>query len=258
MSYLFNCFLSPYVQGLLSRTTHPDTKTLPSSQTCADLPDGGALSEEIRSEKRRPFTEEEDRALRAGYGGRGTIWAQIVKDSIIQEQRRQSVDLRDLLNTFPGLYEGAQYDSRPVPILKIEEATAGDSAFPSSRVLPDVDPQIVERVVGPISLVVDDKISPVPCEPSKEKRANISERFSGSDADPQSGKDSDDVSPVPVTAFLSVTPTQLLSMFQSSPFILDLHDRISRIPDKSNKQQASFLVLLFASVFPPGLVTTRD
>ena len=239
MSYLFDCFLSPYVQGLLSRTTHPDTKTLPSSQTCTDLSDGRPLSEEIRSEKRRPFTEEEDRALRAGYGGRGTIWAQIVKDSIIQEQRRQSVDLRDLLNTFPGLYEGAQYDSRPVPILKMEEAIATNGAFPSPQVLPDGDPRIVEQVVGPIFPVLDDKLPPIPGGPSKGKRANTGERFSGSDA-PQSAKDSDVVSPWPRPFGSPSVPVTILvgNSYAASQYVPVFTDHIGFTrPDLPNPRQ---------------------
>ncbi|KAF8624291.1 hypothetical protein AX15_005926 [Amanita polypyramis BW_CC] len=77
------------------------------------LPDGTPLFEKTRSKKRRPFTEEEDRALKAGYEKHGTVWAAIVKDPIFQEQNRRSTDLRDRFrNAFPDLYQAAGYKPR--------------------------------------------------------------------------------------------------------------------------------------------------
>ena len=99
---------------------YPNAKTHLSSRIRASLPDGKSLFEKTRSKKRRPFTEEEDRALRAGYEKHGTLWAQIVKDPIFQEQKRRSTDLRDRFrNAFPELYEAAGYKPRPVSKKKI-------------------------------------------------------------------------------------------------------------------------------------------
>jgi len=250
--------VSPGFRPYFHEQRQPDTKTLPPSRAWPDPPDGLSISKEIRSEKLRPFTEEEDRALRAGYGGRGTIWAQIVKDSIIQEQRRLSVDLRDLLNTFPDLYEGARYDSRPVP--RMEGTTVADSNFPSPQALPVGDPWSVERVVGPISPVFDDELPLAPVGLSKWKRTDTDER--PSESAPQSPTGPDDGIPwsppsdpptVPVTTFLLVTHTQLLNLFQSSPRLY-FRGRLSLAHDTKNEPQGSFLVFLFASVSPPGLV----
>ncbi|KAI0298962.1 hypothetical protein B0F90DRAFT_1912401 [Multifurca ochricompacta] len=72
---------------------YPNAKTHLSSKVRSALPDGTSIFEKTRSKKRRPFTEEEDRALKAGYDKHGTVWATIVKDPIFQEQNRRSTDL---------------------------------------------------------------------------------------------------------------------------------------------------------------------
>ncbi|KAI6007071.1 hypothetical protein EDD15DRAFT_2394832 [Pisolithus albus] len=92
---------------------YPNAKTHLSSKVRSTLPDGRSIFEKTRSKKRRPFTEEEDRALRAGYEKHGTVWAAIVKDPIFQEQNRRSTDLRDRFrNAFPELYQAAGYKPR--------------------------------------------------------------------------------------------------------------------------------------------------
>ncbi|KAF5343936.1 hypothetical protein D9758_012144 [Tetrapyrgos nigripes] len=92
---------------------YPNARTHLSSKVRSTLPDGTSLFEKTRSKKRRPFTEEEDRALKAGYEKHGTVWATIVKDPIFQEQKRRSTDLRDRFrNAFPGLYQAAGYKPR--------------------------------------------------------------------------------------------------------------------------------------------------
>ena len=92
---------------------YPNAKTHLSSKIRSALPDGSSIFEKTRSKKRRPFTEEEDRALKAGYDKHGTVWATIVKDPIFQEQNRRSTDLRDRFrNAFPDLYEAAGYKPR--------------------------------------------------------------------------------------------------------------------------------------------------
>ncbi|KAH6890844.1 hypothetical protein BKA70DRAFT_1389789 [Coprinopsis sp. MPI-PUGE-AT-0042] len=93
---------------------YPNAKTHLSSKVRSTLPDGSSLFEKTRSKRRRPFTEEEDRALKEGYEKYGTVWATIVKDyPIFQEQNRRSTDLRDRFrNAFPDLYQQAGYKPR--------------------------------------------------------------------------------------------------------------------------------------------------
>lgn len=92
---------------------YPNAKTHLSSKIRSALPDGSSIFEKTRSKKRRPFTEEEDRALKAGYDKHGTVWATIVKDPVFQEQNRRSTDLRDRFrNAFPDLYQAAGYKPR--------------------------------------------------------------------------------------------------------------------------------------------------
>lgn len=77
------------------------------------LPDGSPLFLSSRQKKRRPFTAEEDRALKDGYDKHGTVWATIVKDPVFKEQGRRSTDLRDRFrNAWPELYAKAGYKPR--------------------------------------------------------------------------------------------------------------------------------------------------
>ena len=220
---------------------YPNAAFHHSSQTCASLRDGETHFEIARSEQRRPFTEEEDRALRAGYGGHGTIWAQIVKDSIIQEQRRLSVDLRDLLNLFPGLYEGAR----------------------EPRTLPKK-----ERIVDPVPSLraaTNDEPPSVLVGPPRRKRTNTDERLSRNKTEnTQSATNSGDALLRTDSSHRSVTtpssghPIQLLTPLQVSPATSDpsrLSRRLSPTRTKNIKIQGSFLLSLFASVFPPRHVT---
>ena len=95
---------------------YPNAKTHLSSKIRSTLPDGRSIFEKTRSKKRRPFTDEEDRALKAGYEKHGTVWATIVKDPVFQEQNRRSTDLRDRFrNAFPELYQAAGYKPRNAP-----------------------------------------------------------------------------------------------------------------------------------------------
>ncbi|KAG1750478.1 uncharacterized protein EDB91DRAFT_1217164 [Suillus paluster] len=95
---------------------YPNAKTHLSSKIRSTLPDGRSIFEKTRSKKRRPFTEDEDRALKAGYEKHGTVWATIVKDPVFQEQNRRSTDLRDRFrNAFPELYQAAGYKPRNAP-----------------------------------------------------------------------------------------------------------------------------------------------
>lgn len=115
---------------------YPNAKTHLSSKVRSSLPDGTSIFEKTRSKKRRPFTEEEDRALKAGYDKHGTVWATIVKDPIFQEQNRRSTDLRDRFrNAFPDLYQAAGYKPRNSAKKKLSAAAraATDEHLHASR-----------------------------------------------------------------------------------------------------------------------------
>jgi len=115
---------------------YPNAKTHLSSKVRSALPDGTSIFEKTRSKKRRPFTEEEDRALKAGYDRHGTVWATIVKDPIFQEQNRRSTDLRDRFrNAFPDLYQAAGYKPRNSAKKKLSAAAraATDEHIHSTR-----------------------------------------------------------------------------------------------------------------------------
>ncbi|KAF8580235.1 hypothetical protein K439DRAFT_1662859 [Ramaria rubella] len=92
---------------------YPNAKTHLSSKVRSTLPDGSSIFEKTRSKKRRPFTLEEDEALKRGYDKHGTLWASILKDPIFHAKNRRSTDLRDRFrNAFPDLYEAAGYKPR--------------------------------------------------------------------------------------------------------------------------------------------------
>lgn len=122
------------------RQHYPNAKTHLSSKVRSALPDGTSIFEKTRSKKRRPFTEEEDRALKAGYDKHGTVWATIVKDPVFQAQNRRSTDLRDRFrNAFPDLYQAAGYKprnttkkKRDIPTQPMRAATDDSLASSSS------------------------------------------------------------------------------------------------------------------------------
>ncbi|KAF6745614.1 hypothetical protein DFP72DRAFT_1035605 [Ephemerocybe angulata] len=111
------------------RQHYPNAKTHLSNKVRSTLPDGKPLFEKTRSKRRRPFTEEEDRALKEGYEKYGTVWATIVKDyPIFQEQNRRSTDLRDRFrNAFPELYSLAGYKPRNAAKKKMAAAAMADA-----------------------------------------------------------------------------------------------------------------------------------
>ncbi|KAN0126160.1 hypothetical protein V8E53_015332, partial [Lactarius tabidus] len=66
------------------------------------------ISSTTSTKNRCPFTEEEDRVLKAGYDK--TVWTTIVKGPIFQEQSHRSARLHDRFrNAFPNLYQAAGY-----------------------------------------------------------------------------------------------------------------------------------------------------
>ncbi|KAJ4465348.1 hypothetical protein C8R41DRAFT_926617 [Lentinula lateritia] len=112
---------------------YPNARTHLSTKIRSTLPDGSSLFEKTRSKKRRPFTEQEDRALKAGYEKHGTVWATIVKDPIFQEQNRRSTDLRDRFrNAFPELYQAAGYKPRTAVKKKIAPTVSSTAATAAS------------------------------------------------------------------------------------------------------------------------------
>ncbi|KDQ16885.1 hypothetical protein BOTBODRAFT_30261 [Botryobasidium botryosum FD-172 SS1] len=113
------------------RQHYPNAKTHLSERVRSALPDGTSIFEKTRSKKRRPFSPEEDEALRRGYEKHGTIWAIIAKDPVFQSRR--STDLRDRFrNAFPDLYLKAGYKSRPARKVRKSEAMS----FPSPAAQP--------------------------------------------------------------------------------------------------------------------------
>lgn len=68
--------------------------------------------EKARPRMRRTFTQEEDEALKRGFGIHGSQWAQIARDPVFQN-RRSSTDVRDRFrNAFPEEYARAGYKPR--------------------------------------------------------------------------------------------------------------------------------------------------
>ncbi|KAL1753745.1 hypothetical protein FB107DRAFT_217136 [Schizophyllum commune] len=151
---------------------YPNAKTHLSSKVRSTLPDGSSLFEKTRSKKRRPFTEEEDRALKAGYEKHGTVWATIVKDPVFQEQNRRSTDLRDRFrNAYPELYEAAGYKPRNASTRRRPQA--GD----------------------PIRAATDDQLAMSSTGPTRRRRrAHTSQGFlrGGTKSVPQSNANSED------------------------------------------------------------------
>ncbi|KZV83953.1 hypothetical protein EXIGLDRAFT_683325 [Exidia glandulosa HHB12029] len=95
------------------RLHYPNAKTHLSDKVRSALPNGASIFEKTRTKRRRPFSQDEDDALRRGYEKHGTLWAQIAQDPIFLAQQRRSTDLRDRFrNAFPELYEAAGYKPR--------------------------------------------------------------------------------------------------------------------------------------------------
>ncbi|PFH49277.1 hypothetical protein AMATHDRAFT_127044, partial [Amanita thiersii Skay4041] len=136
---------------------YPNARTHLSSKVRSTLPDGTPLFEKTRSKKRRPFTEEEDRALKAGYEKHGTVWAAIVKDPVFQEQNRRSTDLRDRFrNAFPDLYQAAGYKPRNSARKKLnnhqqtQHQQTGTGALAKVPLRAATDDQLALSSTGPV------------------------------------------------------------------------------------------------------------
>ncbi|KAJ7055604.1 hypothetical protein C8F01DRAFT_1087905 [Mycena amicta] len=147
------------------RSHYPNARThLPSSLPSSSLVNVASLTKPNRSThpdgtplfptppsahpKRRPFTQEEDSALLAGFRKHGAAWATIVKEApVFGTTGRRSMDLRDRFrNAWPEEYEKAGYKARPraarragkdkeVPMVKeeLEEETRGRARVGRSK-----------------------------------------------------------------------------------------------------------------------------
>ncbi|SPO25088.1 uncharacterized protein UTRI_02813_B [Ustilago trichophora] len=92
---------------------YPNAKTHLSKAVRGRDAEGKSIFEKGKTKERRPFTPEEDAALRAGYQQYGSHWALIAKNPIFNGQRR-AIDLRDRFrNAFPEDYERAGFKPRP-------------------------------------------------------------------------------------------------------------------------------------------------
>lgn len=187
------------------------------------LPDGSPLFLQSRQKKRRPFTPEEDRALKEGYDRHGTVWATIVKDPVFKEQGRRSTDLRDRFrNAWPELYAKAGYKPRANAAKKKKadqgpEALQGDlkegaqdatrpTSEPSSMSTsaglhpPAVMANSAERLRGhPVRAATDDQLPIVGVSgvgPVRRKRRHTTQGFGlfrgGTKSSPESMANSED------------------------------------------------------------------
>lgn len=164
---------------------YPNARTHLSSKARSTHPDGTPLFCASRSKKRRPFTPEEDAALKAGYDKHGTVWATIVKDPIFQDQNRRSTDLRDRFrNAWPELYAKAGYKPRATAGKK-KKTTEGDLAGVSLR-------------AQPVRAATDDQLPTTSAMggPVRRKRRHTTQGFGlfrgGTKSVPESTANSDD------------------------------------------------------------------
>ncbi|KAL0952900.1 hypothetical protein HGRIS_007118 [Hohenbuehelia grisea] len=156
------------------KTHYPNARThLSSKVQRATLPDGTNLFEKSRSKKRRPFTEQEDKALKEGYEKHGTVWATIVKNPVFQEQGRRSTDLRDRFrNAFPDLYQAAGYKPRAAVGKKKEMSVPPVPPLPTVNLsnMSPVDPTVTitastswtrPRIPLPTRSATDDQLTDI-------------------------------------------------------------------------------------------------
>ncbi|KAJ8075732.1 hypothetical protein PM082_021362 [Marasmius tenuissimus] len=161
---------------------YPNARTHLSSKIRSTLPDGSSLFEKTRSKKRRPFTEEEDRALKAGYEKHGTVWAAIVKDPIFQEQNRRSTDLRDRFrNAYPDLYQAAGYKPRNSAKKKLQAAAESSG-------------HSLSQAKMPVRAATDDQLAMSTSSTTRRRRRNTSQGLlrGGTKSVPQSASPSED------------------------------------------------------------------
>lgn len=107
-------FNDSYRQLYPNARTHIAAPSAP--KPVAKVESNAHLFDKSRSRKRRPFTAEEDEALKEGYQNHGPSWATICCHPVFKLQNRRSTDLRDRFrNAFPELYTRAGYTPRVTP-----------------------------------------------------------------------------------------------------------------------------------------------
>ncbi|CAE6470614.1 unnamed protein product [Rhizoctonia solani] len=169
------------------RLHYPNAKTHLSSRVRSTLPDGTSIFEKTRSKKRRPFSKEEDEALRRGYEQHGTVWATIVKDPVFQQRR--STDLRDRFrNAFPDLYQQAGYKPRPARKTQKPRTTGmyTDEPGPSAPA-----PKLAELAADPRDVKPKPSRLRIVTKATPKKRGRRARR--NSDDDDESEDDDEDV-----------------------------------------------------------------
>ncbi|KAG8832860.1 hypothetical protein FRC17_000515 [Serendipita sp. 399] len=164
------------------RHLYPNAKTHISNSSAsranrAELPDSLTIFEKSRSKKRRPFTKEEDDALREGFEKvcspkyfvslrqrppkHGTVWALIAKHPALSSRR--STDLRDRFrNAFPDLYERAGYKPRPTkPVKRRKGEEVITSVTPQVRLQPGTSKPIASSQIRELSTVREMSMEPI-------------------------------------------------------------------------------------------------
>lgn len=140
---------------------YPNAKTHWGNQSRGKAPDGRSIFAKGKVKERRPFTEEEDRALLRGYRMYGSHWALIGRDPAFKNQRR-STDVRDRFrNAFPEEYARAGYKPRSKARSKNaakNKAAKKDATGPSASVPQTMQPQPMQT---PVSLPLNTASAPM-------------------------------------------------------------------------------------------------
>ncbi|KAF8332025.1 uncharacterized protein EI90DRAFT_3154400 [Cantharellus anzutake] len=161
---------------------YPNAKTHLSNKTSA-LALEEPVFERARQNKRRPFSPEEDEALRRGYEEHGTVWSAIAKDPILSS--RKSTDLRDRFrNAFPELYAQAGYKPR-----RKSKKTLSEPSTPAED--PDAPPPILFPALSGRQRQMSEVASRPLLKLSRRAKSHKSVDFSApcSDTDDSSGEE---------------------------------------------------------------------
>lgn len=210
------------------RAHYPNARTHLSTKVRSTNPDGSPLFPSHRAKLRRPFSPEEDVALKQGYEKYGCVWASIVKDPIFKETGRKSTDLRDRFrNAWPELYASAGYKARgpkDKEKLKGTENDANEDADKSHSQPEDASTSASPSRPRRKTTTASDRLTPVRAAtddqlsgPVRRKRRNTSQGFlrGGTKSVPQSAVGSEDEADDnlpgpsnPIPAFLRPSATE--------------------------------------------------